>query len=413
MAISVYFSTTQPSSDSTSVRFEINYTLDHLAIADAKRLGKPVHRIAATIKGYKISPLNFTRQQVLKREKCWKELNERMSQIEERAKRLHSEYIQSGQFPPPEKFKIIVQQTEQEAVVARTFESDFLEWVQFKQDSGNDNKMLADAKRLLERLTEFFKNRKTELAYQNFNTATIAAFEKHLITLPGVRRKNTVVKHLSILKNFWNYALREGLTTMLQPSKYRIERESDPFPHSLSMEEVEAIHRADLRKIFSARERGTAEISRDLFVVACLTGLRHSDWARWKVVEGEQAGEYNLQVVQQKTTFPVIIPLFSLALDVFKKYDFDLPLPLGVGATNNHLRKICEAVKIEKPVTSKFGRRTFATLMVKKGVPRNVIMKITGHRTEAAFNAYVGVTFEANASLLRDALPEMFAKVGI
>jgi len=46
------------------------------------------------------------------------------------------------------------------------------------------------------------------------------------------------------------------------------------------------------------------------------------------------------------------------------------------------------------------ARRSFATNAYKEGVPSLAIMKITGHRTEAAFMRYIQISKEENAVLL-------------
>lgn len=43
------------------------------------------------------------------------------------------------------------------------------------------------------------------------------------------------------------------------------------------------------------------------------------------------------------------------------------------------------------PLTSKVGRKTFATLKLAQGVPRTTVMQATGHTTERSFNRYVGI----------------------
>jgi integrase len=54
------------------------------------------------------------------------------------------------------------------------------------------------------------------------------------------------------------------------------------------------------------------------------------------------------------------------------------------------------------------ARRTFCTLQEKAGVPRSIIMRISGHRTEKDYLRYIGITFEYNADALRSANPQWF-----
>jgi len=51
-------------------------------------------------------------------------------------------------------------------------------------------------------------------------------------------------------------------------------------------------------------------------------------------------------------------------------------------------------------VTPHTGRRSFATNMYKAGFPVKSIMKITGHRTGAAFFRYIRIDKEENAETL-------------
>ena len=51
-------------------------------------------------------------------------------------------------------------------------------------------------------------------------------------------------------------------------------------------------------------------------------------------------------------------------------------------------------------IGSHSGRRSAATNMFLAGIPALRIMKITGHKTEAAFMHYIGLTKEENAAVL-------------
>ena len=53
-------------------------------------------------------------------------------------------------------------------------------------------------------------------------------------------------------------------------------------------------------------------------------------------------------------------------------------------------------------ITTHTGRRSFATNADKAGIPRTQIMKITGHRTEAAFLKYLRTSKEENALQLAE-----------
>ena len=85
-----------------------------------------------------------------------------------------------------------------------------------------------------------------------------------------------------------------------------------------------------------------------------------------------------------------------------------MPRPLSPAPTLKHIAHLCKIAGIKKHITTHTARRTFATLQEQAGVPRSIIMRITGHKTERDYLKYVGVTFEHNAAMLRKANPEWF-----
>ena len=99
-----------------------------------------------------------------------------------------------------------------------------------------------------------------------------------------------------------------------------------------------------------------------------------------------------------KTQLPCVIPF--LDDDVFRpvalveKYrPLGLPtcLPVGTGL-DDYLPTVARLAGLTRiALTSKVGRKTFVTLKLAQGVPRQVVMQATGHKTESSFNRYVGV----------------------
>jgi integrase len=77
----------------------------------------------------------------------------------------------------------------------------------------------------------------------------------------------------------------------------------------------------------------------------------------------------------------------------------------GITSTiNTHRTEGGKAIERTKKkfelVTVHTARRTFATLAYKAGLPANSIMKITGHRTERAFQKYIKLSNKEHAELL-------------
>lgn len=161
------------------------------------------------------------------------------------------------------------------------------------------------------------------------------------------------------------------------------------------------------------------EASRDLFVLACKTGLRYSDLIQLRP-ENFSEEQKILRVQTKKTETIVHIPLSKDLLTLCEKYRFNLP-KVNNTTFNQHIRQICRLAGVSeivplsvskgnkniqklKPkyelVTAHTARRSFATNAFLAKVPSIAIMKITGHRTEEAFMKYIRITGEDNARQL-------------
>ena len=76
----------------------------------------------------------------------------------------------------------------------------------------------------------------------------------------------------------------------------------------------------NINKIHSLKLSGKEEIVKDVFILQCWTGQRFSDMLSLNkgIVKDTDNG-------QTKRTHRVAIPLFPVALEILKKYDFNLP----------------------------------------------------------------------------------------
>lgn len=147
---------------------------------------------------------------------------------------------------------------------------------------------------------------------------------------------------------------------------------------------------------------------RDLFIMNCFTGLRHSDWPK---VTMNNIHDGKLFVKTQKTNEPVIIPVHPLVNKILDKYGPSLHIPTNQ-EVNRVLRWVGEYAKTKKVVKgnmdkwlmirSHTARRSFATNAYLAGIPMRDIMQITGHRTTESFLKYIRVTKLETAEKLKD-----------
>lgn len=167
---------------------------------------------------------------------------------------------------------------------------------------------------------------------------------------------------------------------------------------------------------FSEKDAKRFEVSRDQFIVGCLTGQRVSDFRR---ISNEMITEYNgkkfITLVQQKEKKKVMIPLDRRVKVILDKYDGVLP-KLNETTFNKHLKIIAEVIGwTEAPlfekeksdgnkerrfcdmISSHTARRTFATIAYSKAVPLASIMAVTGHSTEEKLRVYLHLQAEDKA----------------
>ena len=80
-----------------------------------------------------------------------------------------------------------------------------------------------------------------------------------------------------------------------------------------------------------------------------------------------------------------------------------LPTCLPIVATLDdylpHIAKLAGIGRVQ--LTSKIGRKTFATLPIYSDIPKSQVMLATGHTTEKSFNRYLGIDEEELLGIYR------------
>ena len=163
------------------------------------------------------------------------------------------------------------------------------------------------------------------------------------------------------------------------------------------------------------------ELTRDLFVTGCLTGLRFSDYSTLSKARIDNGFIY---ITQQKTKGRVTIPIHSIVKQILAKYPDGLPTAPPNQVFNRYLKvigkklpqldtdfeKVLTREGVPDPktykkyeiLTSHCSRRSFATNEYLNGTPTITIMAITGHRSEKSFMAYIKADSLQHAMLLAD-----------
>jgi len=147
---------------------------------------------------------------------------------------------------------------------------------------------------------------------------------------------------------------------------------------------------------------------RDLFILQCMTGLRYSD------LHDLTKYDINSGVIEReaiKTRDELRIPLNDIAIEIFEKYNYELP-KYESQVVNRVIKdilkdkpefQVLEQIKtkyynketvvetVEKwtLISTHTARRTFITNSILEGLIINDIMKMTGHQKLETLQVYI------------------------
>jgi integrase len=265
----------------------------------------------------------------------------------------------------------------------------------------------------LRKLQEYRKATQKEVDFDTINLDFYNSFIAFL-TREGYT-KNSIGGFIKNVKIFMNEAVDRGLTHNLE---YRNRK------FKVLEEQVDKIYltQKELQKLYSLDLSGRQKLEkvRDLFLIACYTGLRFSDLIQ-VCPENIVNGGHQIRIRTEKTGEIVVIPLHPIVRQIIENYGGRLPPVISNQKMNQYLKEIGKEAEIldttqisitrggktDKMVNKKYelitthtARRSFATNAYLNDVPTISIMKITGHKTEKSFLKYIRISQEDNANKL-------------
>jgi hypothetical protein len=258
-------------------------------------------------------------------------------------------------------------------------------------------------------LMSFETFRKEPITFDSFDVHFYEDFVKFLTyDVVQSRRKeilrglkvNSVGKTIKHLKSFLKDRMRKKIIPFMDLGAYKVMEEEVDAVY-LNWQELSLIYHLDL----SANKN--LEKYRDLFVLGCLTGFRFSDYSD---IKPEEVRGGMLYVNQTKTLATVVVPLRKDAKDILiEKYNMRMPQVSNVNF-NYYIKEVVKLAgideqikithkrgnKIQEEIRPKYAwimshtcRRSFCTNEFLDGTPSNLIMAISGHKTEKAFRRYI------------------------
>lgn len=248
-----------------------------------------------------------------------------------------------------------------------------------------------------------------KITFDCFNAVMYDQFVRYMtFEMPVMRRAriikglklNTVGKTIKQLKIFIKDRIRKKIIPPVDLECFK-GLEEDVEGVFLDTKELSKIYHADLS------DHPTLIKYRDLFIIGCLTGFRFSDYSR---LSRTHLKDGMLHVRQNKTGLTVVVPLREDVRKIFiEKYEMNIPRVSMVNF-NYHIKEVVRLAGITSPVviahkrgnkiieetrpkcawvSSHTARRSFCTNEYLAGTPGDLIMTISGHKTEKAFKKYI------------------------
>lgn len=273
-------------------------------------------------------------------------------------------------------------------------------------------------KNSLRRLMLFCEEERLSLVWELFNSRFGERFTAWLQDKGYAA--NTIASQFSTMKVWLSEAEANGIEVEKHYHKW-ITKSRDVESIYLTEEEIERIYRLDLnseelRPQINPRQK--IEITRDMFVVACLTGLRFGDW---KDMSEVKVNDGYLRVHTRKTDKTVVIPLLPIVKEIYAKYGNKFPKVVDKSHTIEQIRQCARWADIDTPtslsrveggktvikegikadfVMNHTARRSFATNSYLRGIDPISIMAITGHTTQSNFLKYIKLDSEEHARIV-------------
>lgn len=225
--------------------------------------------------------------------------------------------------------------------------------------------------------------------------------------------KGTVSRHISCIKSVLNRAYIAGITLR---TGYGISAPQDrPMTVFNTLYDLRKLKKLDLRDY-------KVERICDIYIMNCFLGMRWSDLIEF-IAEPKKYlkyinGKFFISISSKKTDIESIIPISSEVREILQKWNYNFGKKFSQQYYNYSIKKLSKQAGINetvivkktiagekqifefpkwKLISSHTARRTFVSLCVLHDIRHQNIMKMSGHKSEQAFQSYVRISSIQNA----------------
>ncbi len=227
---------------------------------------------------------------------------------------------------------------------------------------------------------------------------------------------NTYARNLGLFKTFMFWAKKKKYTFNDTFTEFKKVERVITNQVALTIEDIEKLLNHDF-------ESKKLEKVRDVFVFACVTGMRFGELS---LITKSNVTDSEILLKEDKDTNKAArnIPLTAISKLLLSKYDYKLPL-IANQKQNKYIKDVFEELeythKIQKVTTkgkenikedlffydrisTHTARRTFITLMKRQGKSDKLIASITGHTDMKTLNQY----YQVDSEQKKEAMDEVF-----
>jgi len=255
---------------------------------------------------------------------------------------------------------------------------------------------------LKKKLQEFEVKKHYKITFENIDLVFYDKFKSFMLNSENKRTDeanglldDTIAKYISSLKTFMQWSLDRNYhsNTEFQHKQFAAKKKTKNEIVTLSEEELKRLYGKDLSN------NPRLERVRDLFCFATFTGQRWSDIENFRK-EDIKDGWWIFESYKTKKTMKVPLKGFiAPALDILRKYDYELPR-ISSQKFNDYIKEVGalaeinetvtikrlsgnQRIEIKKPkhefMSSHMARRSCVTILLQRGMPPTTVMKLTGH----------------------------------
>lgn len=327
--------------------------------------------------------------------------------------------------------------TEIEDVSKQSFTDYFETFINSKGSSISEHYVtkVKSIKAIIERYIKFKKLK--DLLLMDVDNDFKNDFEKYCLNVEKYS-VNYFERNFKFIKTILYHAQSHGYSVFSGLSRIKCKTEKTTFV-ILTSKELELIE----ENTFTDEHLETAK---DWLLISCFSGQRISDFMRFNISmitkkltkKGER---YFIEFIQEKTKKQILLPLHKKIIKILEKRDWSFPRKMSEPRYNEHIKKVCEYVGIDeevegslsvdeakenpakgktistknnrrkvkgmypkyKLISSHTGRRSFASNHFGK-TPTPLIMRATGHSSEAMLLKYIGKIEEQQSLALAEYL---------